>query len=367
MSKHIVIDNRIRRSSTGRYADRLVEHLQAVDQVNHYTILIQSSDTWQPTAPNFTVEFCDYGQFSFNPMQQLGFAKQLAKLKPDLVHFTMNQQPLLYSGPVVTSTLDLTMLNYTRAGKTPLPIFWLKLLGYRFLFWYSNKRSKAIITLSNYTKEALAKKYPFTKNKTSTTYCASEPPSNLPAVEPYNVREPFILYVGSAFPHKNLERLISAFEIVHAKNPTLNLILAGNAEYYYAQLQKVAQKSPASKYIFFTGFVSEPELKWLYENAKAYVFPSLSEGFGLPGLEAMAHGCPVVSSNATCLPEIYRNAAIYFDPKNVNEMAEKINQVVTNPTLGNELAVAAAKVIKLYSWRKMAEETLEVYKKVSGS
>lgn len=364
MSKHIVVDNRIRRASTGRYSDKLVEHLQAVDQTNHYTILIQSSDTWQPSSPNFTTQVCDYDQFSFNPIQQLGFARQLNKLSPDLVHFPMNQQPLLYFGDAVTSTLDLTMLNYTRTGKTPMPVFWLKLFGYRFLFWYSNWRSKAIITISNYTKGALANKYAFTKNKTYTTYCASDPPTNLPATQPYNVREPFILYVGAAFPHKNLERLISAFEIVHAKHPTLNLILAGKREYYYELLQKFADRSSVSEHIIFTGFVSETELKWLYQNARAYVFPSLSEGFGLPGLEAMAHGCPVVSSDATCLPEVYRNAAIYFDPKNVNDIADKIGLVLTSPTLGKELAAIGEQLVKQYSWRKMAEETLAVYKKV---
>ncbi|HSX45301.1 MAG TPA: glycosyltransferase family 1 protein [Candidatus Saccharimonadales bacterium] len=364
MSKHIVIDCRIRQSSTGRYADRLIEHLQTLDTTNHYTILVKSSDTWQPKAPNFAVEFCDYSQFSFSPLEQTGFTTQLGRLKPDLVHFTMNQQPIFYSGKAVTSTLDLTMLNYTRPGKTLLPIFWLKMLGYRFIFWLSNHRSQAIITLSNYTKDTLAKKYPFTKDKTYVTYCASEPPISLAAAEPYNIREPFILYVGSAFPHKNLERLIKAFEIIHTKNPTLNLVLAGPSEYYYAQLQKIAAKSPASKYILFTGFVSEVELKWLYEKAKAYVFPSLSEGFGLPGLEAMVHGCPVVSSNATCLPEIYRNAALYFDPKNVNDMAEKISSVLDNSALGNELAVNGSKVVKLYSWHKMAEETLAIYNKV---
>lgn len=366
MSKHIVIDNRIRRASTGRYSDRLVEHLQSIDQSNHYTILVESSDTWQPKAVNFSVEFCDYDQFSLNPLQQIGFARQLYKLRPDLVHFPMNQQPIFYFGKVVTSTLDLTMLYHTRAGKTSLPIHWLKMVGYRFLFWYSNWRSKAIITLTNYTKAELGKRYRFTRKKTSVTYCASEPPISLPAVQPSLVNEPFVLYVGTAFPHKNLERLISGFEIVHKKHPELKLVLTGKTEYYYQELKKYAEGSSVAAHIVFTGFASETELKWLYQHAIAYVFPSLSEGFGLPGLEAMAHDCPVISSDATCLPEVYRNAALYFDPKNTQDMADKIEQVLINPSVRTELIAAGKQVVAQYSWPKMAEETLVVYKKVLG-
>jgi hypothetical protein len=120
---HIVIDNRIRRSSTGRYSDRLVEHLQSVDAENQYTILLQPDDPWKPAAKNFTTLPCSFGQFSFNPLDQVRFAKMLYSLKADIVHFPMNQQPLFYVKPVVTTTMDLTMLRFTRPGKTPYPVF----------------------------------------------------------------------------------------------------------------------------------------------------------------------------------------------------------------------------------------------------
>ncbi len=108
--------------------------------------------------------------------------------------------------------------------------------------------------------------------------------------------------------------------------------------------------------------MSDAELKWLYENAEAYVFPSLSEGFGLPGLEAMAHGCPVISSSATCLPEVYGDAAEFFDPKDVNDMAKTIDNVLTNKKLRISLARKGKNQIKNYSWQKMAQETLDTYK-----
>lgn len=365
--KHIVIDARIRRSSTGRYVDRLIEYLQIVDNSDHhYTVLVQPDDLWKPKNTRFAVVRSPYKQFSFNPLEQLGFARQLYNLKADLVHFPMNQQPLLYFKKTVTSTLDLTMLRYTRAGRTPLPIFWLKMVGYRFLFWYSNKKSKAIITISNYVKNDLAKYYKFTLDKTTTTYCASEPLLKARSVKPSFIGDdvPFILCVGRAFPHKNLQLVIDAMPQLLAHDPNLKVVLAGKKEQYYERLEKYASKLDYKDHVIIPGFVSDEELKWLYEHCSAYVFPSFSEGFGLPGLEAMVHGAPVVSSNATCLPEIYGDAALYFNPNNVDDAAQKIERVLRDEEFKQELIKKGFAQVKKYSWEKMATETLAVYRKV---
>ena len=115
--------------------------------------------------------------------------------------------------------------------------------------------------------------------------------------------------------------------------------------------------------MFFTGFITDSQLRWLYENCQAYMFPSLSEGFGLPGLEAMVHGAPVISSSATCLPEIYGNAAQYFNPLDVNDMADSINKVLSDSRLRNYLIERGFKQANKYSWQRMAEETLKIYEK----
>jgi glycosyltransferase involved in cell wall biosynthesis len=105
------------------------------------------------------------------------------------------------------------------------------------------------------------------------------------------------------------------------------------------------------------------QLKWLHQNARAYVLPSLSEGFGLPGLEAMAHGCPLVSSNATCLPEVYGDAALFFNPNDEEDMALKIERILYDKQFVAELKKREAQQIKKYSWERMAEQTLNVYKR----
>ena len=150
--------------------------------------------------------------------------------------------------------------------------------------------------------------------------------------------KPYILYVGNDYPHKNLKRLNLAFK-------------------------KVVEDGLDYKLTLITEFVSEQELDNLYRNASLFVFPSLSEGFGLPPLEAMARGVPVASSNATCLPEILGDAAIYFNPLDIDDMAEKIKIILSDDRIKKALIQKGLEQIKKYSWQKMAEETLKIYSK----
>lgn len=359
---HIVIDGRIRRSSTGRYTDRLIEHLQDIDTKNRYTVLVQPDDPWQPKNPNFAAEPCRFQQFSFNPIDQVAFALQLYKLKPDLVHFTMTQQPLLYFGNIVTTTHDLTMLRHMRPSRFPAWVHKIGMSLYRFLFWWAHKKSKKIIVPTDFVAKDLAAYQPFTKPKIVRTYESAEPPVSQKAEPISGVKKPFIFHVGQPLPHKNIDRLIKTFEILKTSYSELNLILPGKITGVFRDdLNTWKQSSPVKDSIIIPGFVSDQQLKWLYENAECYVLPSLSEGFGLPGLEAMAHGCPVVSSNATCLPEVYKGAVIYFDPTDVSDMAKKITSVIENKKLAKDLVAKGHEVLRQYSWRKMAEETLDVY------
>lgn len=363
-SKRIVIDARIRRSSTGRYADRLIEHLQNIDHTNQYIILIEPGDPWQPHAQNFGVLPCPFPQFSFNLLRDFKFAKQLKSLKPDLVHFTMTQQPVFYRGNIVTTTHDLTMFKFARAGQSPVFVFWLKMVGYRLLFWWSHRKSKRIIVPTNYVKQVLSEHQPFTSKKIVVTYEASEPPTqNTPQKPTFaNKTDKFLLYVGTAFPHKNLHNLVRAFSLLQSDNPDLKLFFVGKKEHYYKQLDDFIKSQPGLEPRVQTlGFVDDDELAWFYKHAQAFVFPSLSEGFGLPGLEAMAHGCPLISSNATCLPEVYAEAAIYFDPKSPKDIAKSINQVLKDKNLRQELIKKGHQQTKRYSWHEMAKQTLMVY------
>jgi glycosyltransferase involved in cell wall biosynthesis len=146
-------------------------------------------------------------------------------------------------------------------------------------------------------------------------------------------------------------------------NPDLLLVLGGKKDALYEQHEKQVKQLGISDSVVFTGFVSELQLKWLFQNCKVYVFPSLSEGFGLPGLEAMMHRAPVAASEATCLPEVYGDAAQYFNPLDPYDMARTINELLTNKRLRTQMIIAGHKQADKYSWARMAEQTLKVYEK----
>jgi len=369
MSHHIVIDARIRRASTGRPIDRLVEYLQDIDHRNNYTILVQPDDTWEMHSPNFKTVPCKYAQFSLNPFEQLGFARQLYQLKPDLVHFTMTQQPLLYFGNIITMTHDTTMYNFIRRGDTPAALFAIKMALYKFLVWWSHRKSKKIVVPTNTVAKEFIERQPFTKDKLVVINEAAEPASAFEPKRPSAVQEDdqFIMYVGTAFPHKNLPMLVRAFELLHKQNPQLKLVFVGKREKHYDELAALIEKSPARDSIIITGFVSDEELSWLYAHTRAYVFASLSEGWGLPPLEAMAHGAPVISSDASVMPEVYGDAAYYFDPRDSQDMAAKINDVLQDNLLRSKLIQNGYEQLKKYSWTKWAQENLDVYEEVLSS
>ncbi len=359
--KHIVIDARIRRSSTGRPLDKLVEELQKIDSYHRYTILVQPDDDWNMHAPNFHTLPCPFPQFSLNPLNEIRFARLLYHLKPDLVHFGMTQQPLFYFGNIITYTHDLTMLYHVRKQGTSKGPYWLRFQLYKFLLWWSHRKSKRIITFAQTTARDIVKLHPFTKNKLVVTHQAPGIENIKPQKPARNFGE-YIMYQGTAFPHKNLPKLIEAFDIVHTKHPKLNLVLVGKPEKHYLGLEKATKKHPSASHIIFAGFLPDAESEWTFEHAKLYVTPTLMEGVGLTPLEAMASGTPVVSSDASVMPEIYGEGALYCDAKNSKDIAAKILQVLDDEKLRNKLIAAGEKQLKKYSWHKMAEETLTVYK-----
>jgi len=362
---HIVIDARIRQASTGRPVDRLLEYLQPLDTKNNYTVLLEKDDHWKPAAKNFKTLACPYPIFSFNPLNQLTLSLFLYRLRPDLVHFTLTgQQPIFYFGKQTTFTHDLTMLRFVRAGRLPSWLHVVRMWGYRFLLWQSHRKARRIFVPTEYVRDDVYKNYLFTRRRIVVTLEAAEPPIAGPSKQPEVTPERFLLYVGSAFPHKNIERLIEAFGVLKVKNTGLKLVLAGKREYHSKQLEKSLKNHPYKEDIVFAGFVDEAELKWYYTHAAAYVFPSLSEGFGLPGLEAMAHGCPVASSNATCLPEVQKDAAEYFNPEDVNDIATVIQKLLNSPKRRQELIARGKKVAGSYSWKRMAEQTLAIFREL---
>jgi glycosyltransferase involved in cell wall biosynthesis len=358
--KKIVIDARESGTTTGRYVDKLIEYLAKLKPDFEIVVLTKSHrlEALQELAPAFDVQAVDFQEFTF--AEQLGLKKYIRKLRPDLVHFTMTQQPIWYHRRKLTTIHDLTTTRFHNPDKHPV-VFFIKQLVYRHVIKSAARKSQAIFTPTRFVKDDVTTFAGVNPDKITVTYEAADTIADKAEVVPGLVSKRFLLYVGRPTPHKNLERLIDAFRTLRQQHPELYLVLAGKKDGNYERIENMVRQG-AIKGVYFTDFVSEGRLRWLYEHCAAYIFPSLSEGFGLPGLEAMIHGAPVVSSNATCLPEVYGDAAHYFDPSDTVSMADAINEVLSDKDLRRELIQNGAKQAKKYSWRRMAEQTLAVYR-----
>lgn len=362
---HIVIDARELRTTSGRYVERLLYYLQQVDSAHDYTVLLKPGDMagWEATNLKFKKVACPYKEFTFS--EQLQLYKQIKNLKPDLVHFPFVQQPILYRGRVVTTIQDLTTIRFRNPTKQWL-LFTIKQQIYRWVNKYVARKSSALITPTEFVKKDIAQYAHVPLQRITVTHEAADPIPNSPTllkdIQSHNLQKSkYIMYLGRPLPHKNLWRLIEAYSLLRQKHPGLLLVLAGKKDAMYDLIEERARKQGLFDGVIFTGFVSESELKWLYQHCEAYIFPSLSEGFGLPALEAMLHGAPVASSDATCLPEVYGSAAYYFDPTSVEDMVQKIDDILSDPTLRKKLTAAGKQQAAKYSWKRMAEQTLVVY------
>ena len=358
----IAIDARELRTSTGRYVERLLHYLQQIDNEHDYLVLLKPQDMagWQPSNPRFSTVACPHKEFSFD--EQIGFKKQLDGLQPDLVHFSMVQQPVWYRGNVVTTMQDLTTVRFRNPAKNSI-IFTLRQQVYKWVNKRVAKKSTALITPTQFVKDDVVAYTGVSPDRITVTLESADHIDDQPVPVEGLVSKQFLVYVGRPTPHKNLERLIDAFVSLKAHHPGLVLALVGKKDANYERIAADV-KARALKDIYFTDFVSDAQLRWLYEHCAAYVFPSLSEGFGLPPLEAMVHGATVVASTATCIPEVLGNAAHYFDPYDVPAMADAIDEVLTDKLLRQKLIKAGQQQVKKYSWKRMAEQTLAVYKRV---
>lgn len=372
--KKLVIDARESGTSTGRYIDKLIEYLHRLPDFSgtdpKYAVTLLAKPHrlkfLRGIAPGFAVEPTNHKEFTF--AEQIGFKKQIESLQPNLVHFPAVQQPVWLSlrpshgrGRVVTTMQDLTTLRFRNPAKNPV-VFTVKQWVYRWVNHRVARRSDLLITPSQFVKDDIVAFSGVSPDKITVTHeSADELPQPAQPVASLEGKA-FIMYIGRPTPHKNLERLVEAFAQLQATRPELHLALAGKKDSNYERIANIATQKGV-KQIVFTDFISDQQLRWMYEHCQVYVFPSLSEGFGLPGLEAMRHGAPVASSNATCLPEIYGGGAHYFDPLSVDDMATTIGEILDTPALRAQLTKRGQQQAAGYSWQRMAEQTLAVYQK----
>lgn len=289
----------------------------------------------------------------------------------DLFHSTSNQYPLCLKNGIATIH-DITFRKYL---DTP---WWSFKMAPRFLnkvIKNSLYRSAAVIAVSNATKKALVANYQLgdkLQNKIQVIYEGWEhlikEDTERNTDKTYPAKGKYLFYVGTTRVHKNIKNLLKAFLIAKKSLPgNIDLIVSGNETYLDAEDKEIiTQINATGERIFFTGFVSKNELDHLFKNSDAFIFPSFSEGFGIPVLEAFYFNKPLLCSNATSLPEIAGEAALYFNPAQPSAIADAILYFYNNPMIAETLVVKGRQQLQLFSWKKAAEETALLYKKILG-
>ncbi len=355
----------------GRYTQKLIENLEKLDTENEYFIFLKEENypDYKPGNKHFHKVRANFGWYTLS--EQLRFPPLLNKYKLDLVHFPHFNVPFFYRKKFVVTIHDLILLHFPTVRSTTLNpiIYWLKFLGYKIVIYSAIFRSKKIIAVSKFTKKDILENFKNVRpDKITVTYeacedyCILSPKKETDVLKRYGIIKPYILYVGNAYPHKNLERLVLAFAEIYKIKHDLNLVFVGKADYFYEGLKKFIEEEKICN-IHFADYVPDYDLDTVFHNAELYVWPSLYEGFGLPPLEAMAKGTPVVSSDHPCMREILEDSVYYFDAEKEKDIAAAIEKVLEDEDLKNRLRLKGYEQIKKYDWKNTAEKTLAIYEK----
>lgn len=309
----------------GRYTQKLIENLERIDKKNRYFIFLrrENFDEYQPRNGNFTKVLADYRWYTFS--EQIRMPLLLNRYRLDLVHFPHFNVPVFYRNKFVITIHDLILLHFPTLKGTTLPSFfyWIKFSAYRLVIRSAVRRALKIFAVSEFTKNDILTNYAVPEDKIAVTheacddFCRISHYPERDILKRYGIMKPYLLYVGNAYPHKNLDFLTRVFRNVREAKKDLELVLVGKDDFFYKRLKKAVASQNAGG-VVFTGFIPDGDLDVVYKNAQVYVFPSLYEGFGLPPLEAMAKGVPVASSDHPCMREILADSAFYFDATDVD-------------------------------------------------
>lgn len=368
----IVIDARFwgpSHTGLGRYTESLVTALYHLKPKFNISLLVlkDRQKELQKTLPRF--EIIPVNAVHYTLAEQIEVPRILNQLKPDLVHFLHFNMPIFYRKPFIVTIHDL--IKHHSSGlktTTKFPLFYpIKRWGYKIVIQQAVKRAQLILTPSKWVKNDITKYYQIASNKILVTPEAAErsffQPIK-PGIKDIILNQPYLVYAGNAYPHKNIIQLIKAIRLYNLTfHQDLKLVIITNKDVFYQRLRQQIHQFDALNTVRIKGFTDDEQLKNLYYHAHGFITASLFEGFGLPGLEAMAAQTLVLSSNQACLPEVYGKHAFYFDPNDLDSMVKVIAKTfkLKNRTVWlNESQIYA----KSFSWEKTAELTLAAYRKL---
>ncbi|HWB86219.1 MAG TPA: glycosyltransferase family 1 protein [Bryobacteraceae bacterium] len=382
MPLHIVIDaRRIRDFGIGTYIRSLVHALGGIDHENRYTLVSGPGDVRSLAGLPGNFQTSVYTRGDADYLDNIAFPVFLKGLAPDLVHIPLNRVPLFMIKPYVVTIHDMANLLFEEEHSK----LWMHLRRYRFrrgllradrVIAVSEATLRDVRNLMGVQPDRIRKVYNapdpgfFASSRTSgngVEASESQQTERRRILERYQINYPFLLYAGNIRRHKNVPRLVEAFAVVRdqlaadERYRDLRLVIIGDTISQYPAVRQAVIKSRVENAVRFLGFVPFDTLRCFYETAAVFVFPSRYEGFGLPPLEAMASGTPVVTSKISSLPEVVGDAAILVNPENVFDIARGIREVLLDETLRAELIRRGREQASRFSWERTAREVLEIY------
>ncbi len=367
--KHIVFDARLygpQHTGIGRYIQNLLKNFPKDSPSFRFTLLVDQKNhdfVKKDLKRDFNLIPVNIPHYSIK--EQILIPPLLAKLKPDLVHFPHFNRPLFWSGPSVITLHDL-IKHQSKGSKTTTrspAIYWLKFLAYKTLTRQVIQKNHLIVP-SFYWKDFLVKKFKKPHQEITVTHEAVDPnfeklcQKKSKLDQKYDIKKPYLVYTGNLYPHKNIDIVLKALKNI----PSVYLYICSKKNNFWEKTKEKVESMKLEKQVKLLDFPSDKTVVALYKDALALVHPSKIEGFGLTGLEAMNCSCPVISSNSSCLPEVYGPGALYFDPDDQTTLQKHINSLNTSSKERKQMIELGTKQTQKYSWKKTSQKTLAVYK-----
>ncbi|MBC8167931.1 MAG: glycosyltransferase family 4 protein [Bryobacteraceae bacterium] len=372
----IAIDVRhIRDFGIGTYIQNLVPALAGIDSENQYVLATDRSEVPElPQLPS-NFELAVYSAPRHRAWEHISYSWFLRSLKADLVHLPVNLTPLLMPRPYVVTIHDVGSYLFG-------PHSGLRDNFHLFQFRRGLFHASCVIAVSEATRRDVENLLAIPADRLRQVYSAPDPrffdrhenddaEDMKKLLERFQIQQPFLLYAGRIRPHKNVPRLIEAFAVVrtelenHPIYRNLRLIIIGDEISSHPEVRRTVVQTRNQQFVRFLGFVPFETLKLFYAAADAFVFPSLYEGFGLPPLESMAMGTPVVTSSVSSLPEVVGDAAMIVNPENVFDIARGIREVLLDEPTRERLITAGFAQSRRFHWERTARQVLDVYKSVA--